>query len=112
MLPSFARQTVTVLTAQTINDHGHVISDWSVPPIETPVAGCSFQPGGGVDDLMNRDGTEQTGVLYMPAGTAIDSSQRVRVGAKDYEVDGDPEDWQIGVGTVDHVLVRLKRWRG
>lgn len=112
MLPAFARTTVVVLTPVMASDHGTTRPDWSQVPATRTVAGCSWQPGAAQSDDNNRIGVQAQGQLFMPAGAQIDPLEHVRINGDDFEIVGEPERWEIGTGSVDHVVVHLNRWEG
>lgn len=48
--------------------------------------------------------------LYLPAGTELDTTDRVRIDGEVYEVVGHPEVWRGFAGAeVDHVAAKLRR---
>lgn len=111
MLPSaIARTSVVVLTAVTVSDHGRPTRDWDQDPTEVTVAGCSWQPTGGSDDIVNRDGAQGIGQLFMPPGSAIAAHNRIRIDGDVYTIRGEPARWNTGLG-LDHIVVQLDRWQ-
>lgn len=112
MLPTWARQTATLLTPVLVDDHGTLVADWSQPPAETPVPGCSFQPSTGSLDDVNREGVRTAASLHMPPTAAVTAHQRVRVAGVTYRIVGEPERWTSATGALDHVLLRLEHWEG
>lgn len=109
MLPSFASETVTVLRAPLVKDHGSMVLDWSAPTLIT-VAGCSVQPGATAEDNENREGVSVEFTVYMPDGADVTATDRVRLASGDYVVVGEPERWKSPTGTLSHVKVLLQRW--
>lgn len=110
MLPSWADDTVIVLTATTTTVHGNVEQDWT-NPAERPVAGCSVQPNPGTEDNDHRvGGLLVSHRLLMPAGDPITADNHVRWDGIEYEVVGAPQPWRVG--NVQHVDVLLNYWRG
>lgn len=109
MLPSFAKDTVTVLRAPVVKDHGADVPDWSNPTLVT-VTGCSVQPGATGEDNQNRAGASIAYTVYMPPGTDVRFTDRVRLATGDYVVVGEPERWTSPTGRLSHVRVELQRW--
>lgn len=112
MLPSFARLSVELLTPIMTDDHGEQVPDWSKPHTSATVSGCSWQPSAGVTDGNHQQLTTAPGALYMPAGTDVSAHQRVKFRGKTYEILGEPMEWIVGVGRVDHVVINLVRREG
>jgi len=94
MLPGLiANQTVHRLRGTTVTDsHGNVYVSWATPA-ELAVEGCSVQPETGAEILTGRDSVTSIWRLYAPPDADITSTDRVRHGGKDYEVDGSIQDW-------------------
>ena len=110
MLPGLATQSVEVLAASAVTDHGNDTLDWSSPS-SLAVSGCSFQPTAGSIDHNHRTGEQYVATLYMPPGTPITASNRVRFGGVTYELTSPPIAWETGLG-LDHVEVHLSVWEG
>lgn len=108
-LPAFATQTLTVLRAGTVSDHGTNVPDWTAA---TPhaVTGCSVQPAVGSEDQTNRDAVTITATLYGPADADIVHTDRVQYGGVTYEVNGPVRRWASGV--LDHIEVSLRAVTG
>lgn len=112
MLPSWARQTATLLTPVIVDDHGTEVPDWDEPPVETTVTGCSFQPSTGSVDDDNREGVRGGAGLFLPPHTPVSPHQRVRVEGTTYRILGQPEQWTSATGALDHIVLRLEHWEG
>lgn len=112
MLPSFARQTVTVLTPTLIEERGETVEDWS-SPTSIVVAGCSVQPGSGDRDFEHADGVTADFTVYLPPSAVVPRRARIEVPVTDgqFILLGEPEPWIYGMST-DHVRIRLKRRDG
>ncbi len=111
MLPAWARKSVQVVRALQVSDHGTTQPDWS-QATTTTVAGCSFQPSSGIDDIKNRSAVGGPAALYMPAGTDITGYDRVVLNGKTYEVVGEPEAWEGPTPRLNHLRVMLHVWEG
>lgn len=111
MLPSFATATIVRQRATLADDgHGNQVPDWT-SPAELPIAGCSVQPGATVEDRQNRDSVLIAFTVYVPAGSDVLATDRIRIGSAVFEIDGEPERWETGL-SVDHVKLFLRRWEG
>lgn len=104
-LPSFATQSVTVLRAGTITDHGATVQDWS-NPVAHAITGCSVQPGGGAEDLLHGDVITILYTIFAPLDADVVDTDRVVVGGVAYDIDGPVKRWETGV--LDHIEVPLK----
>lgn len=93
MLPSIAMETVVRLRGTpTDNGYGDTGIDWT-NPATLSVPGCSVQPVGGQEVLLNRDAVVSRWTLYAPLGADITSVDRIRHNGTDYEVDGSVQNW-------------------
>lgn len=112
MLPSFARQTVNVLTPVLIEERGELVEDWSTPAVQV-VTGCSVQPGNGGADFENADSLTADYTVYMPPETVLpDESFRVELPTTSgqFILMGEPQPWKFGM-RVDNIRIRLERRR-
>lgn len=110
MLPSFAKQTVTVLRPSYVEDErGNLVpgeyQSHSVPR-------CLLQPGASTEFTDGRDTVAITATLYLPPGADIQPGDRVKIDALTYEVDGEPQRWESPTGRVSHTVAFLKTWKG
>lgn len=112
-LPSFARQTVTIIRPGSITDHGTQVPDWSAPTL-IPVPGCSVQPATGARNYDHRDAVRADLAVWMPPGTDARGTDHVRVPGypRDFEVTGQPGLWASPTGSAAHVVVNLTVWEG
>lgn len=112
MLPSFARQTVALLTPNLIEERGETVEDWSNPN-RTEVSGCSVQPGSGDRDFEHADGVTADYTVYLPPDAVVPRRARVELPTTDgqFIILGEPQPWIYGMST-DHVRIRLKRRDG
>lgn len=79
---------------------------------ETTVTGCFVQPRSSTEQTDMRD-TVTTGlVAFMPAGTDVLATDRIRWGGALYAVDGDPAAWEELNGNAHHLEVLLRRVEG
>lgn len=120
MLPSFCRKTVTVLHPATKVERGTTIPDWD-NVTEFEVSGCSMQPSS-TDSTQVRNmrlvpsvnSTETAYTLWMPPGSPVASGDRMIIDGftGTWGVDGEPLSWESASGSIDHMVVELKRYRG
>lgn len=111
MLPSFARDTVTILRASKRTDRGTDALDWS-DPTSLLVSGCSVQPSGGSRDFERDANTDVRWTAYVPPSTDVHVGDRIVWNGSTYEIDGEPRVWSSPTGAVSHVQLDLVRWEG
>lgn len=111
MLPSFATDTLTVLEPVLVDDRGTLTPDWTQPPTETTITGCSVQPAGS-DETDSRQNVAVRLTVYMPPGSPVTAWSRIRYQGGDYHVDGHPDVWKSPTGSVSHMVARLTQWKG
>lgn len=96
MLPG---ETVQILTAAQVSDPysgSGTAEDWATPS-ERAVDGVLCEPRPTAEPLQDARNAVTSGfTLYLPAGTSVAPSQRVRVRGEVYEVLGEPADWRLG----------------
>lgn len=61
------------------------------------VTGCLFEPAGSIELRDGRESVTTTPRLYLPSLAPITAVSRVTVRGDEYEVDGEPADWQVGI---------------
>lgn len=116
MLPSFARDAVTVVRPATRAVRGTTVPDWANARRHR-VTGCIVQLPSTSMDLDGRTQTELAGTLYAPTGADVRAGDRVewtdgRGVTHKLAVDGEPMPWASPTGRVSHVQARLAEWRG
>jgi hypothetical protein len=105
-------ETVTVVRAgpPTEDEYGN-----SVPgePTESDVAGCAVAPRSSSEDLEARDQVVVGLTVWMPSGTSVLPTDRMRVRSVLYDVDGEAGWFQTPfTGTAGPVQVALTRVAG
>lgn len=112
MLPSFAKQTVVILTPVLIEERGEVVEDWS-SPTRAEVANCSVQPGNGGADHEHADALTADYTVYLPPETVLPADFRVELptATGQFLLEGEPQPWIFGMRT-DNLRIRLKRRAG
>lgn len=120
MLPSWCRDSVTIIQPGTKTVRAATVPDWD-NVTETAVSGCSLQPGAsGFEMSQERVSAVQADLTaYIPAGVPVNAGDRVRVDASAtvaqgdvYTVDGEPERFPSPFGTVAHIRLSLRKWSG
>lgn len=112
-LPSLANQSITVLRAPTMTDHGAQVPDWTQQPQEIPVSGCSVQPIRGAEDELHRTGERADISVWAPVNTDVTAADHVQIDGytRPFRVVGEPERWR-GIGFLEHTVIRLSVWEG
>jgi hypothetical protein len=95
--------TVTVLRGKSRDNWG----DGQGSDTETDVSGCSVQPTSASEDTDSGDLLITNVTAYLPAGTDILATDRVRWLGDTYAVNGPPARWRDETGAEDHVQVQL-----
>lgn len=106
--PSIARETIQVIRAAEVIDHGSTYKDWT-NATETPLSGCLSEPGLSSE---NFDLVKFDYVVYAPLEADVLSTDRVRLPSGVYEVQGDPTRLNTGNGRLSHTIIHLNRYRG
>lgn len=91
---------------------GDAFGDPTGAAAETLITGCSIQPGSSSEDVNGRDQVITDLSAFLPAGTDITSTDRVRWQGVDYAVHGQPQRWADLEGVESHVHVTLRRVTG
>lgn len=101
---SLGSQTVTVVRPPGRDRFGDVIPGSGG---ETAVAGCSVQPDASSELTDGRDAITTGLRAWLPAGTDVLATDRVRYDGELYAIDGRPSRWVDLDGVEDHVELRL-----
>ena len=112
MLPSFCKESVTVVRAKEKDSRGTKILDWS-DTVRTALSGCSVQPNTSTRDFDGRTiQVTEDWTLYAPPGADIKAGDRIEWESNTFEVNGAPMPWKSPTGRVSHMWARLVEWRG
>jgi hypothetical protein len=95
--------TVTILRGRTRDNFGNLQGG----DTGTDVTGCSVQPASSSELTDRGELTVANLTLYLPAGTDILATDRVRWNGQVYAVNGPPNRWNDETGTEDHVQAQL-----
>lgn len=101
--------TVTIVRPVGQDRHGDPLPG---DPSETQVSGCSVQPSSTTELTDGRDTVVSLWDLFLPAGTDIRATDRVRFNGELFDVDGDPAPWDDDLARAHHIEVRLRRVTG
>jgi len=113
VVASFARAFIVRLRPVLINDsHGNTVPDWSQPPSELGIGGCSVQPGGTSEVLTSRDTIQDLWEVFAPRFADVLPTDRIRWNGLDYEVLGQPAEWDSPTGAISHIQFQMQRWEG
>lgn len=110
MLPSWARQSVTITEPVWVDERGAKVATY--PASGVVVEGCDVQPGNATQDLNLRDNIIVRKTVYLPPGTPITRHARITHDGVNYAIEGEPMVWSSPFGTVSHVAVLLVDWEG
>lgn len=105
-------QTIAILTPALVEDAYHnEVEDWS-SPTALAIGGCSVQPGGGDDFVLQREAITTLFTVWAPPQLQpIPGTCRVLYAGVTYDIDGPVERWEVGTA-LDHVVIRLKETTG
>ena len=116
-LPSFARDTVTVMRASRIVERGVEIYDWDQAETHD-IPGCSVQftttalNGVLSANKFARDSLMTRAILYMPPGSDIQKGDRIIFNGDRYLIDGAPYEMISPTGRLTHIKCNLVDWEG
>lgn len=116
MLPSWCKDTVTVVRPSMSESRGTVVPNWANAQ-RYRVSGCSVQLPTTTVELDGRTQTALRGTLYAPPSAIIRAGDRIEwtdfTGVThDLLVDGEPMPWKSPTGRVTNVQARLAEWEG
>lgn len=113
MLPSFAKQTITVIRPNTkIDDRdGRTIPDWDNATRHC-VVGCSVQPA---STSLSQDGRvlgiSDSWTAYLPPSADVQAGDRIEFDGQIYTIMGEPRVW-TGALNLSNIQLNLTRWEG
>lgn len=112
MMPTFARDTVTIKRAPLVDERGTKVRDYARAESHK-IAGCSFQPVQSATTWTDpRQAVTVKANLYLPAASDIAEGDLVEFEGATYAIDGVPTSWRSPSGRVDHMQAALIDWRG
>lgn len=110
-LPRFARQTITVLRAPQIRDHGSLIRDWDNAESHD-IPGCMVEPLSTDEDNEHREAVMSGYRVTAPKGADVLATDKIQLPDGDFEVDGEPARQPSATGRLDHTIIILQKWSG
>lgn len=116
MLPSWCRDTVTVVRPTMRDSRGTQVADWTSASRHS-VSGCSVQISTTSSDRDGRQQAELLATLYLPEGADVRRGDRIEwvdnAGeTHEFVVDGMCMPWRSPTGRLSHVQAHLTEWRG
>ncbi|MER6912241.1 hypothetical protein ABT354_11255 [Streptomyces sp. NPDC000594] len=101
------RDPVTVLRAELVPGTYTTRRDWpTARPVWSGLAGV--QPDRGFEARSpERETAQERLIVYLPWGVPVDSTDRITVAGRTYDVDGPPMRWSQG--SLRHI--RIRAWR-
>lgn len=117
MLPSWWRDTITVVEPGSVVERGTARPDWSTAT-RTRVDCCQMQPLAGDEQFTVLDGNgRRTAVvtrwkMFAPPAAPVTASCRVEHAGVTYELDGPPRNWPSASGALGHIEAVLQRVEG
>lgn len=113
MLPSWASDTITIVTPVMVTERGKSVPDWSQSPdASTVVEGCSVQPGASAEDIAARQGVTVRFTVLAPPGTFTLPHDAVIFQGVRYAINGAPAAWSSPTGAVSNVAIYIMDWTG
>ena len=111
LLVSFATQTPVILRPSMVLEWGQEVPSWEdVTEIEVP--GCTDYALSGVETVQGVDVVAGTRQMFMPAGTDVRGTDRIKHLGHVWEIIGAPSPQLSPTGELSHIEVLLKRWDG
>lgn len=113
MLSSFARTTIQRIRAELLPRDvlGNQELDWVNAP-EVDIHGCVIYPGATDELTVGRNTALIQWTVIAPADADIRATDRIKVDGKIYEIDGEPGRWRSASGTLDSLVLLLRKWEG
>ncbi len=111
LMVSFATQTPVIQRPGETVEWGQTVVDWD-NPVEIEVPGCTDYALSGVETIQGVDVVAGTRQMFMPAGTDVRGTDRIKHLGRLWEIIGEPSEQISPTGELSHVEVLLKRWEG
>lgn len=113
MLPSFCRETVTVVRPGTKTVRGSEVPDWD-GAVRHKVRGCSLQPASSAtsDGEARTNASDLAARLYLPPGADIARGDRVEARGYTWRVSGVPLEHVSPTGRTSHVVCAVEVFEG
>lgn len=112
MMPTFARDEVTISRAPYVVERGTKVRDWQKAESHKEM-GCSFQPVSSATSWSDpRQAQTIRATLYLPASADIQAEDLVEFDGTTYAIDGVPHLWRSPSGRIEHKSAALIDWEG
>lgn len=113
MLPSFCKQSITIIRPGTKTLRGSTVPDWNNASDPVTVSGCSVQPAStNLDENGRVLGISDGLTAYIPNGTDVQAGDHIVYDGETYEINGEPRVWTSPTGMNNHILLNLVRYSG
>lgn len=112
-LPSFAKDSITVVRPAKKTVRGTTVQDWTDAHRST-VKRCSVQPGDTTtDEAAARDAhASETATVYLPPSAKVEAGDRVEWDNGTWEIIGRVQEWRSPTGRVTHKIMRMRIYEG
>lgn len=110
MFPSFAAQTLELLTAVETSDHGNVVRTY--PTTGTILRGCVVDPVQSREDNINRNATITQYSVQVPPKYTVGDDDHIKYRGKTYQIVGEVQFQASPTGTLDQLVFVMERWEG
>ena len=112
MLPSWANDEVTRIRPGTKESRGSTIPDWSQPNV-LKISGCSVQPA---QTTLSQDGRvlglTEGYTVFFPPGSDVKGGDKLTWNGQDFQIIGEPRQWNSPTGRVSSLQAAIERWAG
>ena len=112
MLPSWANDEVTRIRPGTKESRGSTIPDWSQPNV-LKISGCSVQPA---QTTLSQDGRvlglTEGYTVFFPPGSDVKAGDKLTWNGQDFQISGEPRQWNSPTGRVSSLQAAIERWAG
>ena len=111
---AFGEDVVVLDPGASQDDYGNDVEDWSAPVEVATIRGVGVEPRpAGESFTEDRNAVTSGFTLYMPAGSSLKATQRVRVRGSVWSVLGSPAEWRNPfTGWEPGVVVQVGRTDG
>jgi hypothetical protein len=112
MLPSWCRQTVTVIRPTLATVRGTQVQTWT-DAITRTVSGCEVQRNSTARDFDGRTLSIDNGaIMFAPIDADIQAGDRIEFDGATYEINGEPMKVRGATGNLAHLEIPLREWSG
>lgn len=112
MFPSFATQTLELLSATEESDHGNVTRTYPEPGAGTTLRGCVVNPVQSFEDNQNRTATITQYSVQVPPKYTVNDNDHLVYRGKTYQILGEVQFQASPTGGMDQLVFTMERWSG